>query len=158
MMVSVNRLREYNFFEGFSDEQLEKLAAIATEEVYKAGHQIYREGDSAENFHLLEEGNIVLVKELSRVSQDSPEEVTLAFVKKGEAMGYSAFVKPYVYNLGARCIEDSKLIAFDTAKLRDLLNNDHILIFKFEQAIWKTRLSRPADERVYAFSLSAGCM
>jgi CRP-like cAMP-binding protein len=157
-MVSVNRLKEYSFFEGFSDEQLEKLAAIATEESCEAGNQIYKEGDPAEKFHLLEVGMIARVKENLAGSQDPPDEVTVDFVKKGEAMGWSAVIKPYVYVLGARCIDDSKLIAFNAAKLRELLNADQILIFKIEQAIWKTKLSRPDDERNIAFSFSPGCM
>jgi CRP-like cAMP-binding protein len=137
---------------------LEKLAAIATEECYKAGHQICKEGDPAEFFHILEEGKILVLKEISIDHQGPPDNVTLDFVNKGEAIGWSAFIKPYVYNLGLRCVDDSKLIAFNAAKLRVLLNKGHISFLKIEQAIWKTRISRPREERICAFSLRDGCV
>ncbi|HYA13490.1 MAG TPA: cyclic nucleotide-binding domain-containing protein [Syntrophales bacterium] len=155
-MVSVNQLRNYSFFEGFSDAQLEQLASTATEEFYTAGHKIYTEGEPAENFYLLEEGKLVRIKEIPAGSQES-EEVNVDFVRKGEVIGWSAFSKPYVYNMGARCIDDSKLIAFNVVKLRELIDKNHISLFVIEQAIWKTKLSRPDDERIYAFSLSSGC-
>ncbi len=48
-----------------------------------------------------------------------PMQVTVDLITKGDAMGWSAVIEPYVYTLSARCIDDSKAIAFDGAKLRE---------------------------------------
>jgi CRP-like cAMP-binding protein len=60
--------------------------------------------------------------------------VTVDIVTKGDAMGWSAVVEPYAYTLGARCIDDSKAIAFDADKLRELLIQDSALGVKFMHA------------------------
>ena len=57
-------------------------------------------------------------------------------------MGWSAVIEPYVYTLGARCIDDSKAIALDGAKLRELLNEDSALGYKFMQATTRVIATR----------------
>jgi hypothetical protein len=43
-MISVDLLKTFGFFKGFSNGELEKFAEIATEESYKAGLQKGRSG------------------------------------------------------------------------------------------------------------------
>ena len=118
-MVSVDILKQFDFFQGFNDEQMKKLADMATEESYKAGFQLWKKGDPAQNLYLLEVGKIVLVIDTYMGTARPPMQVTVEIVTKGDAMGWSSVIEPYVYTLGARCIDDSKAIALDGAKLRD---------------------------------------
>jgi CRP/FNR family transcriptional regulator, cyclic AMP receptor protein len=136
-MVSVDILKQFDFFQGFNDEQIKKLADMATEESYKAGFQLWKKGDPAQNLYLLEVGKIVLVIDTYMGTARPPMQVTVDIVTKGDAMGWSSVIEPYVYTLGARCIDDSKAIAFDGAKLRELLNKDITLGYKFMQATAK---------------------
>ncbi|MGO9136348.1 MAG: Crp/Fnr family transcriptional regulator [Syntrophales bacterium] len=133
-MVSVDILKGFKFFHSFSDEQIKKLADIATEESYRAGSQLWKKGDPAQNLYLLEGGKIILVMDTYMGTARPPMQVTVDIVTKGDAMGWSAVIEPYVYTLGARCIDDSKAIVFDGAKLRELLNEDAALGYKFMQA------------------------
>ena len=71
-----------------------------------------------------------------------PMQVTVDIVTKGDAMGWSAVIEPYVYTLGARCIDDSKAIAFDGVKLRELLNKDIKLGYAFMHATAKVIATR----------------
>ena len=141
-MVSVDLLKQFAFFKGLSEEQIKKLADIGTEESYKAGIQIYEKGDPAKNFYLLEEGKIVLAMESYMGTSKPPMQVTVDIVTKGDAMGWSAVVEPYMYTLGARCIDDSKAISLNAEKLRELLNKDNTLGFKFMQATAKVVATR----------------
>ncbi len=59
-MVSANHLKKFAYFKGFSDPELEKLAALATEETYDAGTQIYKNGDPARCLYLIQEGKVIL--------------------------------------------------------------------------------------------------
>ena len=43
-MVATDALKEFAFFKGFTEVQLEKLASIAVEETYRAGAQMYKKG------------------------------------------------------------------------------------------------------------------
>jgi hypothetical protein len=38
-------------------------------------------------------------------------QVTVDVVTKGDAMGWSSVVEPYIYTLGAQCIDNAKVIA-----------------------------------------------
>ena len=141
-MVAVDLLRQFNFFKGFSEEQVKKLADIATEESFKAGFQLWKKGDPAKALHLLEGGKVVLGMDTYMGTARPPMQVTVDIVAKGDAMGWSAVIEPYVYTLGARCIDDSKAIAFDGDKLRDLLEKDVKLGFAFMQATAKVIATR----------------
>jgi CRP-like cAMP-binding protein len=141
-MVSTDLLRQFDFFQGFSEEQIKKLADIATEESYKAGFQLWRKGDPAKTFYLVEGGKVVLSMENYMGTARPPAQVTVDIITKGDAMGWSAVIEPYVYTLGARCIADSKAIAFDGAKLRELLNKDIKLGYAFMHATAKVIATR----------------
>ena len=56
--------------------------------------------------------------------QQPPMQITVDMITKGESMGWSAIVEPYLYTLGALCIDRTKLIALDAAKMRALMNDD----------------------------------
>ena len=135
-------LKECSFFKECNEDQLKTLAKIAVEESYKAGAQIYKKGDPAKNFYILLEGKVLMAMESYMGTHKPTKQVTVDILAKGDAMGWSAIVEPYAYTLGARCIDDAKMIAFDAVKLRALLNKDHTLGFKFMQATAKVIASR----------------
>jgi CRP-like cAMP-binding protein len=141
-MISVDLLRQFDFFQGFSEEQVKKLADIADEESYKAGFQIWKKGDPAKTLYLVEGGKVVLGMDTYMGTARPPMQVTVDIVAKGDAMGWSAVIEPYVYTLGARCIDDSKAIAFDGAKLRELLSKDINLGYAFMHATAKVVATR----------------
>jgi len=141
-MISVDLLKQYSFFKGFSEDELKKLVDIAVEQSFKAGFQIWRKSEPAKNLYLLEDGKVVMVMDCYMSADKLPMQVTVDIATKGDAMGWSAVVEPYSYTLGARCIDDTKAIAFDAEKLRALLNKDHLLGFKFMQATAKVIASR----------------
>jgi CRP-like cAMP-binding protein len=141
-MVSVNFLKQHSFFKGFSEEQIKKMADIATKESYKAGSQLWKKGDPAKNLYLLEGGKIVLVMDTYMGPTMPAVELPIDIVTKGDAMGWSAIIEPYIYTLGARCITDSNVITLDGAKLRELLNKDIPLGFKFMKATVKVIATR----------------
>ena len=110
-MVKANDLKEFKFFNGFTDTQLEKLAAIAVVETYEAGTQMYRKGDPARSLFMCLEGKVVMVMDNYMGPHRPPMQITVDIVTKGESMGWSATVEPYLYTLGALCIDNSRLIA-----------------------------------------------
>lgn len=141
-MVTVDLLKQFAFFKGFSDEELKKFAAVTTEDSYKAGVQVWKKGDPAKNLYLLEEGKVLMVLDTYVGPHRPPMQVTVDIVTKGEAMGWSAVVEPYLYTLGARCIDESKLLVLDGAKVREILNADKALGFKLMHAVAKVIATR----------------
>ncbi|MGC9976893.1 MAG: cyclic nucleotide-binding domain-containing protein [Syntrophales bacterium] len=141
-MVSPDQLKNYNFFKGFTNEELKKFAEIASEESYKAGVQIWKKGEPAGNLSLLKEGKVLMTMDTYAGPSRPPMQVTVDVVTKGDAMGWSAVVEPYIYTLGTRCIDDSQLINFNAAKVREMINKDKALGFKFMHAIAKVVAAR----------------
>jgi hypothetical protein len=75
-------------------------------------------------------------------------QITVDIITKGESMGWSSVVDPYLYTLGALCIDHTKLIAFDAAKLRNLMDRDCELGYKVMQATAKVISLRLAHTRI----------
>jgi len=141
-MVAIELLTENSFFKVFSEDQLKKLSETAEELSCRAGAQIYKKGDPAGFFYLLEAGKIILIMDVNVGQMKPPMQVTVDFVANGEVMGWSAVVEPYVYTLGARCIENSKMITFNAVKLRELIQSEPYLGLKFMQETAKVIASR----------------
>ncbi len=83
-----------------------------------------------------------MVRESYLGAHRPPMQVTVDIITKGDVMGWSAVVEPYLYTLGAKCIDDTKVITFDAEKLREILNADKALGFKFMHAIAKVIAAR----------------
>jgi signal transduction histidine kinase len=91
-------LRGTFLFEGLSDEQLDWLVEHGIVETHPAGVNVYNEGDPAENFYVLLEGEIQLVKRmdgtdvvLSNSSQPgSYAGVMRAFITVSEAQSWAS--------------------------------------------------------------------
>jgi CRP-like cAMP-binding protein len=147
-MIQTSQLREFSFFKGFSDRELEKLAAVAREETYDAGVQMYKNGDPARSLFLIQEGKVILVMDSYLGPQRPPMQVTVDVVTKGESMGWSAVVEPYVYTLGALCIDRAKAIAFDAPELRKVMDEDTCLGYRIMKATAQVIANRLTHTRI----------
>ena len=147
-MVPISLLKEFVFCKEFNDDQLNKLAALASEESFLAGTQMYQNGDPARSLFLIQEGKIVLFIDNYMGPHKPPMQVTVDMITKGESMGWSAVVDPYLYTLGALCIDDSNVITFDAAGLRKLMEEDCDLGFKMMQIVAKLISTRLTHTRI----------
>lgn len=136
-MISVDLLKNFGLFQGFSDGDLSKFADIATEEFYKAGVQLWKKGDPAKSLLLLVKGKVLMTLDVDTGPHTPPIRVTVDIVSKGESLGWSSVVEPYIYTRAVRCLDDLEAVAFEAAKLRERLNEDKALGFKFMHAIAK---------------------
>lgn len=147
-MVTISDLKGFAFLKDFNDDQLNKLAALASEEQYAAGTQMYQKGDPARALYLVTEGKIVLFMDNYMGPHKPPMQVTVDMITKGESMGWSGVVEPYLYTLGALCIDDAKLIVLDAFGLRKLIEEDCALGLKLMQAVAKIIATRLTHTRI----------
>lgn len=147
-MLASTLLREFPFFKDFSDDQLKKLASLAKKESYPAGTQLYSNGDAARSLYLLQQGKVALFMDNYIGPGKPPMQVTIDIITKGETMGWSAVVEPFLYTLGARCLEDTKLIALDASKLRKMMDKDCEVGFKIMQSTAKVIATRLTHTRI----------
>jgi CRP-like cAMP-binding protein len=147
-MISASRFKEFSFFKGFGEEELERLTAVAVEESYDAGTQMYKNGDPARALFMIEEGKVVMVMDSYMGPHKPTMQVTVDVVTKGESMGWSALVDPFIYTLGALCIDRTRLIALDAARLRKLMEEDCALGFRMMKATAKVIANRLTHTRI----------
>jgi CRP-like cAMP-binding protein len=147
-MVTTDALKKFAFFKGVTEPQMEKLASVAAEESYKAGAQMYKKGDPARSLFMCQEGKVVMVMDNYMGPQQPSMQITVDMITKGESMGWSAVVEPYVYTLGALCIDHAKMIALDAAKLRTLMDEDCELGYKLMKQTAQVIASRLTHTRI----------
>ena len=147
-MISASHLKEFAFFKGFSDQELEKLATVGKEETYDAGTQMYKNGDPARGLFLIREGKVVLVMDGYLGPHKPAMQVTVDVVTKGESQGWSAVVEPYIYTLGALCIDRAKVIVLDASGLRKLMDDDTCLGYRVMKATAQVIANRLTHTRI----------
>ena len=114
MEVTASVLAGQRFLHGLRADQLDALAATASEVMFPAGHRIFAEGGPVGSFWLVESGRVALDVQ---VPGDSP--VTIATVGIGGPLGWSWLLPPYQWAFGAVCLTDVRAIEFLAPAVRD---------------------------------------
>jgi CRP-like cAMP-binding protein len=126
-MVEVDEIKQLEFFNVFSQEQLEELSKITEKRIYKKGALIYQRGYVANHIYIVNKGLI----SLNRL--EFGEKIGISFEKRehGELFGTACFMEPQEYTLTAVCMEDSEVMVLDTDKLFEICERDPELGYKF---------------------------
>jgi CRP/FNR family cyclic AMP-dependent transcriptional regulator len=147
-MTIIDVLKSSTVFRQLNEEQWQKLASIASVENYPAGTVLYKEGDPAAKFYIVEKGKIILDMKAELGPHQPPMQFTVDVIAKGDAIGWSVLIEPHIYTLSALCIEDTKLIGMEAEKLRGLLIQNNGLGFEIMKATAKLIASRLKHTRV----------
>jgi CRP-like cAMP-binding protein len=115
-------LAEHPFLKGLKPEHLRLLADNAMRMHYQPGELIFREGDPANRFYLIEQGQVSL--ESSR--RDEPA-VVMQTIGPGDVLGWSWLFPPYYWQFDARATEPTTAIFFYGTRLREQCEQDHDL-------------------------------
>jgi CRP/FNR family transcriptional regulator, cyclic AMP receptor protein len=112
------------FLIGMGANHIRLLADCAMRSHFKAGQVIFREGESANRFYLIEHGKIAL--ESSTLGQP----VIIEEIGDGDLLGWSWLFPPYAWHFSARAVEDTTAIFFYGTVLRDYCEKDNSLGFE----------------------------
>ncbi len=107
-------IHEFDLFQGISDEVTEELVKVMEGVSYNSGEVVFKEGDPADNFYVLESGALNLY-------MAGATQAAAVAIKQGEAVGWSSLVGRDVYSATVECAEPSKLYKINKDKL------DHVL-------------------------------
>jgi CRP-like cAMP-binding protein len=114
-----SRVAGLAFFSGLTREQLRSLAGAARSVSYPAGARIFAEGDTADQFWLLEHGTVAL--DLQVPGRGAQVIETLA---GGVVLGWSWLHPPYYWQFGAVAREPVDAVAFDAGSVRERCDAD----------------------------------
>ena len=108
------------FLRGFKSAHLHLLAESAMRVRYGAGEIIFREGEPANRFYLMERGRVLLE---SPQREQAP--VALQVIGAGDVLGWSWLFPPYYWHFDARTMEPTTAIFFYGTRLREQCEQDH---------------------------------
>jgi CRP-like cAMP-binding protein len=120
-MKSINEaITDHAFFHGMKPEHLALLRDGAKVVQFKAGDVLFREGEPANQFYLIESGKIAL--EAHKPGDGTALVQTLG---PGDVLGWSWLFPPFAWHLQARALEPAKVIMLSGAHLLVTAENNH---------------------------------
>ncbi len=137
-------LSQGELFDGLGTHGLQRLLAVGVARSLKPDEYLCRLGDDANEFYVLVKGQVDLCFPM-RVG-GTVKDVTVESVGPGQALGWSALVKPHRFTLSARATEASEVMRFER---RDLLE-----LFRAEPAIgyaFFTKVAEIVSVRLHTF-------
>ena len=132
------RVTLHPFLAGMNRAQLALLTDCAMVVHFNPGEVIFREGELANRFYLIESGHVILES-----SGRSGDPVIIDKVSAGDLLGWSWMFPPYVWHFTARAAERTEAIFFYGTILREYCERDHSLgyeLFKRMSAVMIKRL------------------
>jgi CRP/FNR family transcriptional regulator, cyclic AMP receptor protein len=148
MKSMADLIREHAFVAGMTEPQLETVAGCAKNVVFEPGAYIIREGQSADEFHLIREGHVAL--EIYAPRRGSH---VLQTIGANEILGASWIVPPYRWTSDARAIDRVRAFAFDAKCLRGKCDADPALGYALMQRFVPILVQRMSAARMQAMDL-----
>ena len=131
------RVGEHPFLRGLTHDQLTLLADCALPAQFKAGQIIFREGEKAKLFYLIEKGKVVLESK-----GEFGEPVVIDTIGAGDLLGWSWMMPPYKWRFTARAVEPTEAIYFAGTILREYCERDHSLGFELHKRLSAVMMKR----------------
>lgn len=100
-------INSHPFFNSVPPEHLEHLLKNAREVEYQSGQFLFREGEPANRFFLVQSGRVELV------AGPHPSGKRIQMIGPGEAMGWSWLFPPFSWHFSARAMEPAKCVVLD---------------------------------------------
>ena len=124
-MISKEELRRIVILGYLTDSMLEKLIPLVERIHLNEQDYLFRQGDLAENFFMLNRGKVLLEQRIS-----DKMTVSIESIRPGYSIGWSGMMsgglEPYSrYTSDAICTEPSELFAISGEELNNVLDEDH---------------------------------
>ena len=148
-MDVVSILKRCEMFIGLNDDDLRKVGSLHSwrRETYSEGTFIFQENVRANNFYILEEGEIKLLIGVYREGANKATQVPVDTISKGDVFGWSSLVIPHSLTLSAICIKPSSVLVINGDELSNLMDEDHSLGYELMKGLVRVIGARLRDLR-----------
>mgnify|MGYP001431195488 CR=1 FL=1 len=109
-------LGKVDLFSGIRPEGLERIAAICSEQSFRVGDVVFREGDVGDKLFLILDGKVRISREVWGMGEEA-----LAVLGPGQAFGEMALIDEFPRSADARVHERCRLLVLTKEQLEDLL-------------------------------------
>jgi len=137
---------------GISPHHVRLLADCAMRARFTAGQVIFRKGETANRFYLIESGKVALE------SSAGDQVVTIGEVRAGDLLGWSWIFPPYLWHFDARAVEPTTAIFLYGTILREYCEADPALgyeLFKRMSEVMMRRLQAAREKLSEAMKKSS---
>ena len=145
----VETLAASPFLKGMSARHLGIMAECAMPSTFTGGEVIFREGDVANRFYLLQEGSVAL-ESRSRES----DSIHIQTIGAGDVLGWSWLFPPYLWHFDARAIDPVKVLFIYGSRLRDHCEDDHDFGYELVIRMAEVMMRRLQATRWQLFEIS----
>jgi CRP/FNR family transcriptional regulator, cyclic AMP receptor protein len=112
-------ITKHPFFRGLSADHLQVLADCAMQTEFHRDDLIFRQGDVANRFYLIEAGRVAL-----ETDQRGDGTIRIQTLGAGDTLGWSWLFPPHVWRFSARALETTRAIFFYGTWLRERCEHD----------------------------------
>ena len=138
------------FLLGLTEHHLRLLADCAIRVAFEADHVLFREGETANRFYLIERGEVLL--ETDAVDGHT---VVIDTIGNGDLLGWSWLFPPYAWRFTARASEATTAIFFYGTILREYCEKDHTLGYELLKRMSEVMTRRLQQARAKLVDASA---
>jgi len=132
----LNHIARVPLFEGLPRQQIEDLAMIVTDQVFRKGETIFSEGEDGNGFYVVITGRVKIFK----LSAEGKEQI-LHFFGPGEPFGEVPVFTGQHFPANAEAIEESRVFFFPRRSFVDLVKRNPSLALNM-LAVLSKRLRR----------------
>jgi CRP/FNR family transcriptional regulator, cyclic AMP receptor protein len=138
----VTRVALHPFLAGMNRTLLALLTDCAMPVHFKKGQTIFREGEMANRFYLIESGKVVLES-----GDGLGKPVLIETIGAGDLLGWSWMFPPYTWRFTARAAEPTAAIFFYGTILREYCERDYSLGFELFKRMAPVMIKRMQNAR-----------
>lgn len=124
MQITSSILAAQPFFKGLSERQVSLLFDNSMPVEFPAGKSIFLEGQLANRFYLILEGEVALE---SSAGGNDGEPSLIQTIGAGDVLGWSWLFPPYNWHFNARAVKPTHAIFIYGTRVRELCENDRDL-------------------------------
>ena len=132
-----NVVRNHPFLEGMSPHQHRILSDCALQTRFDKDEILFREGDPANRFYLIQKGSVALES-----NTKDRGNIRIQTIGSGEVLGWSWLIPPYFWHFDARALEPTEAVFLYGPPLRDECEADHDLGYELFKRISQVMLRR----------------
>jgi CRP/FNR family transcriptional regulator, cyclic AMP receptor protein len=129
-------LADHPFLKGMTQHQIKVLSESAVQTRFEPGQIIFKTGEPANGFYLIESGTVVIEAAVNRPP------IVVDIVSAGEPLGWSWLFAPYLWQFDARATEPTTAICFSGILLRQHREEDLTLSHELFKRMSKVMVRR----------------
>jgi len=141
-------IEEHSFFKTLDEKYIEVLTGCATNETFKEGEFIFREGENADKFYLIREGQVAL-----EIASPSQRPISIQTISNGDVLGFSWLFPPYRWCFDALAKSKVRAISMDGKCLRKKCEEDHALGYELQKRFGEIMAQRLQATRIQLMDL-----